>query len=122
MLENSDKKQTRVSKEHNATSPKLSVTSVACRICYESEKVEELVAPCYCKGSVAYVHRSCLDQWLSESGTTNCELCHQMFRREKLAKTNHFRSICHWLKNGPRSPEQGIRTEHHFCGMEQWNA
>lgn len=36
---------------------------VACRICLEAEPSQELIAPCNCAGSCAYVHRNCLDLW-----------------------------------------------------------
>ncbi|XP_056167800.1 uncharacterized protein LOC115681745 isoform X2 [Syzygium oleosum] len=33
-----------------------------CRICLENGG-EDLIAPCHCKGTQKYVHRSCLDNW-----------------------------------------------------------
>ncbi|XP_058195184.1 uncharacterized protein LOC131311663 isoform X2 [Rhododendron vialii] len=35
-----------------------------CRICLDSGG-EDLIAPCHCKGTQKYVHRSCLDNWRS---------------------------------------------------------
>nr|GMC73026.1 E3 ubiquitin-protein ligase MARCH8 [Ipomoea batatas] len=35
-----------------------------CRICLDTEG-EDLIAPCRCKGTQKYVHRSCLDNWRS---------------------------------------------------------
>ncbi|XP_057769624.1 uncharacterized protein LOC130989602 isoform X3 [Salvia miltiorrhiza] len=35
-----------------------------CRICLDAEG-EDLIAPCHCKGTQKYVHRSCLDNWRS---------------------------------------------------------
>lgn len=48
-----------------------------CRICrLNSEKArEKLISPCSCKGTLAYIHRTCLEKWLKRSGTTYCELC-----------------------------------------------
>jgi len=34
-----------------------------CRICFEEEEVDELIAPCLCRGTSRWVHRSCLDEW-----------------------------------------------------------
>lgn len=34
-----------------------------CRICYSSTS-EALISPCSCKGSVAYVHKLCLINWI----------------------------------------------------------
>lgn len=36
-------------KEAKSPTRKLSVASVHCRICYDNEKPEELIAPCHCK-------------------------------------------------------------------------
>ncbi|XP_024918027.1 E3 ubiquitin-protein ligase MARCH3-like isoform X2 [Cynoglossus semilaevis] len=47
---------------------------------------EELLTPCQCSGSLATVHRSCLEHWLSSSGTTFCELCHQHFIVQKKSR------------------------------------
>lgn len=48
-----------------------------CRICrLNSTKLkEELISPCSCKGTLAHIHRTCLEKWLKRSGTTYCELC-----------------------------------------------
>ena len=43
-----------------------------CRICLEPG---DLIQPCDCKGSSAYVHKECLDRWLKTSKRTNCEIC-----------------------------------------------
>mmetsp|Transcript_46792 Transcript_46792/g.73246 ORF Transcript_46792/g.73246 Transcript_46792/m.73246 type:complete len:419 (+) Transcript_46792:343-1599(+) len=49
-----------------------------CRICYEDDS-EDLFAPCYCSGSMGYVHRECLRKWRSvkigERGFTHCTMC-----------------------------------------------
>lgn len=35
----------------------------SCRICFESENEEKLIQPCKCKGTIGYVHRTCLNNW-----------------------------------------------------------
>ena len=44
-----------------------------CWICYESEG--DLVAPCRCSGTMRYVHRECIEEWLRVSQTTHCPNC-----------------------------------------------
>ena len=40
-----------------------------CRICHCEETSEEyLITPCYCSGTLRYVHQSCLQQWLKSNG------------------------------------------------------
>jgi len=47
-----------------------------CRICHcESDPQNPLLTPCYCSGSLKYVHQACLQQWLTASETNSCELC-----------------------------------------------
>ncbi|XP_012672680.2 E3 ubiquitin-protein ligase MARCHF3 [Clupea harengus] len=57
-----------------------------CRICHEGGSVEELLSPCECSGSLAMVHRGCLEHWLTASNTSRCELCHFQFALERLPK------------------------------------
>lgn len=52
-----------------------------CRICLDSGG-EDLIAPCYCKGTQKYVHRSCLDNWRSTKegfAFAHCTECRAMF-------------------------------------------
>ena len=37
--------------------------AAVCRICFESNSPSDLIAPCSCNGSGAWVHRQCLDKW-----------------------------------------------------------
>ncbi|XP_051557457.1 E3 ubiquitin-protein ligase MARCHF3 [Myxocyprinus asiaticus] len=57
-----------------------------CRICHEGSSAGDLLSPCECAGSLAMVHRVCLEHWLTASGTSHCELCHFEFSLERLPK------------------------------------
>ncbi|XP_075734398.1 E3 ubiquitin-protein ligase MARCHF8 isoform X2 [Rhipicephalus microplus] len=47
-----------------------------CRICHcEADAENPLISPCYCSGSLRYVHQACLQQWIKSSDTRCCELC-----------------------------------------------
>ncbi|KAK7009638.1 hypothetical protein BgiMline_001176 [Biomphalaria glabrata] len=46
-----------------------------CRICQEDGTYEKLISPCYCSGTVGFMHMSCLETWLGLNGRTACELC-----------------------------------------------
>ncbi|CAB0012781.1 unnamed protein product, partial [Nesidiocoris tenuis] len=51
-----------------------------CRICHcEGDSECGLIAPCYCAGSLRYVHQSCLQQWIKSSNIRCCELCKFQF-------------------------------------------
>ena len=46
-----------------------SASSLMCRICHCEETSEEyLITPCYCSGTLRFVHQSCLQQWLKSNG------------------------------------------------------
>ncbi|CAH1163754.1 unnamed protein product [Phaedon cochleariae] len=63
---------------HKSPKHVQSVASIVCRICHTNTVNEALISPCNCKGSLAYVHLSCLERWLNQSSRSYCELC--MFR------------------------------------------
>ncbi|ODN04207.1 E3 ubiquitin-protein ligase MARCH3 [Orchesella cincta] len=48
---------------------------------------EALIAPCRCTGSVAMVHLSCLEHWLTTSNSEKCELCHFVYKTKKMPRT-----------------------------------
>ena len=48
---------------------------MTCRICIDEDDLENLIQPCHCTGSTAYVHEKCLMKWLTVSNRTNCEIC-----------------------------------------------
>ena len=51
---------------------KSSQNSLMCRICHCEETSEEyLITPCYCSGTLRFVHQSCLQQWLKSNGNPN---------------------------------------------------
>lgn len=49
--------------------------STHCRICQNETANESLISPCDCKGTIGYVHQSCLETWLTQSSQSECELC-----------------------------------------------
>ncbi|KAG0433842.1 hypothetical protein HPB47_019544 [Ixodes persulcatus] len=48
-----------------------------CRICYRRSDTEQgaLIAPCSCKGSIGLTHQSCMERWLRERNTEQCDVC-----------------------------------------------
>ncbi|CAI5722862.1 unnamed protein product [Peronospora effusa] len=60
-----------------------------CRVCRgEAEPDRRLFAPCKCSGSIRYTHSDCLDQWLTHSGKSFCELCGHEFTFTPLYDAN----------------------------------
>ncbi|XP_063241384.1 E3 ubiquitin-protein ligase MARCHF3-like [Bacillus rossius redtenbacheri] len=63
--------------------------SLCCRICL-GQSEEALLSPCHCVGTLAFVHRSCLEKWLSIAGRDYCELCGHKYR----VLREHLYSMC----------------------------
>lgn len=79
---------------------------VFCRICHEGSQSGELLSPCDCSGTLAMVHQSCLEHWLTASNSSHCELCQHQFCLERLPKP-----FTEWLCTS--SMQQQRRT---LCG------
>ena len=58
-----------------------------CRVCFCGEEGGPLLAPCRCRGSVRWVHASCLNEWRSASANpmsfSTCETCGYRYRTER---------------------------------------
>lgn len=60
-----------------------STPDIMCRICRCEPGAEKIISPCYCAGSLQYVHQSCLLKWLKAYDCVNkhhCELCQYEFK------------------------------------------
>ncbi|KAL1479616.1 hypothetical protein MTO96_051706 [Rhipicephalus appendiculatus] len=53
-----------------------------CRICHRvlDSPDDPLVEPCACRGPNAFVHKSCLERFLRDRNTLECDICHKPFR------------------------------------------
>ncbi|XP_037104934.1 E3 ubiquitin-protein ligase MARCHF2-like [Syngnathus acus] len=79
-----------------------------CRICHEGGSAEGLLSPCDCTGTLATVHKSCLELWLSSSNTNYCELCNAHFSIQR-----RLRPFTEWLH------DKNLREERRlvFCDI-----
>lgn len=70
----------------------ISLSEPYCRVCHCTGD-EELISPCYCSGSVKWVHETCLVKWMKSSFKESCELCRKNIeiakRRKPLSKVSH---------------------------------
>lgn len=62
---------------------------MTCRICLEEGN---LIQPCNCTGTTAYVHEECLIKWLVVSNRTDCEIC--KFEYEFVEKEEEVTVCC----------------------------
>ncbi|KAM6980595.1 E3 ubiquitin-protein ligase MARCHF3 [Aplochiton taeniatus] len=91
---------------YETSSDSLSCEEPFCRICHQGGAAGELLSPCECAGTMAMVHRGCLEHWLTTSNSSHCELCHHQFALEHLPKP-----FTEWL--GSASMQHQRRT---LCG------
>ncbi|XP_042509900.1 E3 ubiquitin-protein ligase MARCHF8 [Macadamia integrifolia] len=71
----------RLSLDADERSNLVSADQPQCRICLDNGG-EDLIAPCYCRGTQKYVHRSCLDHWRSTKegfAFAHCTECRAVF-------------------------------------------
>jgi hypothetical protein len=46
-----------------------------CRICLDTERSEDMIAPCQCRGTARYIHRRCLEQYIDHYPDGICRVC-----------------------------------------------
>ncbi|KPJ15436.1 E3 ubiquitin-protein ligase MARCH2 [Papilio machaon] len=83
-----------------------------CRICFGGASRERLARPCACRGTVAAVHRSCLERWLLQAATSHCELC-----RYHYVVTRTHKSLLASYRQTPR-PERPRPPPHPLVQSE----
>ncbi|CAG8817070.1 8701_t:CDS:2, partial [Gigaspora rosea] len=75
----------------------MNARSPICRICLSKDDPKSLIAPCKCKGSVKYVHSSCLTQWrnrlLKIRTSKNTDRCTSCKFEYKVRKKKTVRNI-----------------------------
>lgn len=64
-----------------------------CRICLD-EGPQTLISPCYCTGTMAFVHPSCLQKWVDTRHTGKCEICGYTYKA-----TASFPPLSDWFLN-----------------------
>ena len=47
-----------------------------CRICLDTETPETMITPCMCRGTSAYIHEACFEQYLEYYPDRICRVCH----------------------------------------------
>ncbi len=50
-----------------------------CRICLDTDRPEEMLTPCACRGSAMYIHRECLDEYIQYYPNRKCTVCQTPF-------------------------------------------
>lgn len=80
----------------------MPISSMVCRICQTNTANEVLISPCHCKGSMAYVHLSCLERWLNQSSRSYCELCKYQYSAIETQRYGFCEGLWLWIRH-PRN-------------------
>ena len=67
---------------------------VICRICFLSVNSDKY-SPCLCAGSMKYVHRKCLKEWLQINRSRNCNICYKKYTG--LTIVYRYPTVYKWL-------------------------
>lgn len=59
-----------------------------CRICQSGDQSDTLITPCLCQGPFAFVHKQCVEKWISESKQEKCDIC--LFKFNVTIRCPHF--------------------------------
>ncbi|KAK9701920.1 RING-variant domain [Popillia japonica] len=86
----------------HSVAPSISASSVVCRICQTHSAQEVLISPCNCKGTLAYVHLSCLERWLNQASRSYCELCMFHFNSIQTQRYGFCEGVRLWIRH-PRN-------------------
>lgn len=60
----------------------MSIETPICMICQEDTQTSTnpFLSPCRCKGSIALIHRECLENWILHSNKVRCSVCQTKYR------------------------------------------
>ena len=59
-----------------------------CRICFETTDQNNMLSPCSCNGTMAYIHSFCLKNCIQSNDERICRICHQIWRGVTIVKKN----------------------------------
>lgn len=63
-----------------------------CRLCRRTDDKECFIRACNCQGAFAFVHKTCIQNWIEATKENKCDICRKDFH----VKLSH-RSIFEWI-------------------------
>lgn len=70
---------------------------IQCRICFGQEDEHLMICPCECRGTSAYIHLSCLEEYFYHYPDRNCRVCHQYMHYTTPFDKTMFTLLLGWL-------------------------
>lgn len=68
-----------------------------CRICFGQENPQFMLCPCDCKGTMAYIHVECLEEYFQHYPDRICRVCHQYMYYNTPFDSTMFTLLMIWL-------------------------
>ena len=70
-----------------------------CRICFEKDLPKKMVYPCKCRGTLKWIHKKCLLNWITISKKMSCPQCNYTYKTKKINNSifhnnNFVSNIC----------------------------
>uniref|UniRef100_A0A915EHE3 RING-CH-type domain-containing protein n=1 Tax=Ditylenchus dipsaci TaxID=166011 RepID=A0A915EHE3_9BILA len=59
-----------------------SLHRLCAEFCFEDDDYVNLFSPCKCRGTCAFVHQECINAWIKQSGSLQCEICQSSYEVE----------------------------------------
>ncbi|RWS09587.1 hypothetical protein B4U79_06964 [Dinothrombium tinctorium] len=78
-----------------------------CRFCFDYDDLSNLITPCGCRGSIGYVHKSCLKIWIETNHHVKCTICSQYYTN---IRVRWRKNIWDWLSDEPQMVLQCIAS------------
>ena len=79
--------QTQVDTSLSSTNAQSNDQPLLCRLCHcQGTNNEPLISSCYCVGTTQYLHQSCLQCLIKDTGVKSCELCKYKYLIHKETK------------------------------------
>lgn len=85
-----------------------------CRICLSEDEQRDMISPCACIGTNKYIHRKCLNEWVTHStrsdAGTICPNCLQKYEFQKP-------TLCEWITDKSKAVFSCLYSFHTFLAI-----
>ncbi|KAL4101282.1 hypothetical protein QTP88_021302 [Uroleucon formosanum] len=94
-LENEITTDISLSKSSEFSDSEIPTAPSVCRICLQSDfdETNKCISPCFCRGSMSKVHRTCLEKWLLQASSSICEICTFEYKTRRIKYDMAYRVV-----------------------------
>ncbi len=85
-----------------------------CRICLSETEQRDMISPCACSGTNKYVHRKCLNEWVTHSTRRDAgSLCPNCLQEYEFQKP----TLCEWITEKSKAVFSCLYSFHTFLAI-----